>query len=109
MITFTEEEFKKIDMIGKVFTAFNTDDLKELVESEEIVAKLQGKPLASNVIRRIIDDNNLAHSELISLRIELQGLRTDIQMLIKPLKQLYETVPAYSQELQNLKSKYGVY
>ena len=108
MITMTIEMHAKIELLDKLFGAMSIAQLKEFTESEQVVSRLRGDEANPNILRNLISDNEIRTLDVMTLRTDVLNLKEDLKQLIKSVNTLTSTVP-YSQELQNLKSKHGVY
>jgi hypothetical protein len=101
MITLTSEQREKIVFLDKLFGSMSTDQLKEITESEQVVARLKGIDQNPMILQKLIDDNQ-------TLSLDLINLRNDVKDLIKVLNTTVFTVP-YSQDFQTLKNKHSIY
>jgi hypothetical protein len=104
----TIEMHAKIELLDKLFGAMSIAQLKEFTESEQVVSRLRGDEANPNILRNLISDNEIRTLDVMTLRTDVLNLKEDLKQLIKSVNTLTSTVP-YSQELQNLKSKHGVY
>jgi hypothetical protein len=104
----TIEMHAKIELLDKLFGAMSIAQLKEFTESEQVVSRLRGDEANPNILRNLISDNEIRTLDVMTLRTDVLNLKEDLKQLIKSVFVLTATVP-YSQELQNLKSKHGVY
>ena len=107
MISATTEQFEKLRLFDKLFNAMSVEQVRELSESEQIVARLKGVPESTSILYQLLIDNTSMSSDILTLRSELYNLRSDFQTLMKLTFKPYE-YNAVS-DAQSLKSKYGVY
>lgn len=107
MITMTDDQHKKIDLLDSIFSALTVEQLKEIAESEQVVAKLKGTSLDPGLLRKLIQDQEHYSVELMKLDSEIQALKYNLQTLTKLMLKPYD----YSSQLdaQNLKSNMGIY
>jgi hypothetical protein len=103
----TPEEYKKIEMLDKIFWGINFEDLKELSEKEEIIDRLRGTNQNKMIFRALFDESESTKSKTYTLEMEIMTLRDDIKVILKLLNEKY-TQPS-NWEWTNLKNKYSVY
>jgi len=107
MISATEEQFEKLRLFDKLFNAMSVEQVKELSESEQIVARLKGIPESTSILYQLVIDNTSMSSDIMNLRTELTMLRSDFQTLMKLTFKPYEYNAI--NDAQYLKSRYGIY
>lgn len=107
MITMTNEQLEKIDLLDTLFGALDVTQIKELAESEQVVAKLKGTNLNPGLLRRLVQDSERHNIEIMSLRGDVQTLRNNLQTLAKLMLKPYD----YNSQTdaQTLKSSLGIY
>jgi hypothetical protein len=108
MITMTNEQIEKIDLLDKLFGALSVEQLKEFTESEQVVAILKGTNQNPMILHRLIQEHDIYAVDLMDLKAEVSTLKNDFKELMKVLNTTLFTVP-YNQDFQNLKSKHSVY
>jgi Mg-chelatase subunit ChlI len=98
---------EKIKLLDRFITSISVSEVKELVEKQEVVARLAGKDTGGmSPIMTLLNENNYLRSEVMNLRTDLNNVRTDFQALLKVLNQ---TMYAHNQDFYNLKQKHNVY
>lgn len=107
MISATAEQFEKLRLFDKLFNAMSVEQVKELSESEQIVARLKGMPESTSILYQLVIDNTSMSSDIMNLRTELSMLRSDFQTLMKLTFKPYEYNAI--NDAQSLKSRYGIY
>jgi hypothetical protein len=107
MISLTSEQIEKVRLLDKMFDSLGIEQLRELSESEQIVARLKGTQENSNVLTKLINDNIQHSADLMNLRSELYTLKSDFQVLTKLMLKPFEYNAI--NDAQSLKSKYGIY
>jgi hypothetical protein len=108
MITMTNDQLEKINLLDTLFSALNVDELKELANSEKIIAKLKGTNQNSQILCRLIQEHDMMITDVMYLKTEVQTLKTDLQALVKVLHTDVFT-QRFNQDFQNLKQKHNVY
>jgi len=108
MITMTNEQLEKIELLDKLFGALSVDQLKEFSESEQVVAILKGTNNNPELLKRLIQEHDVQMMDLMTLKADMSVLKNDFKELMKVLNTTLFTVP-YNQEFQNLKSKHNIY
>jgi len=107
MITLTNEQIEKIDLLDKLFGAFDSKQLKDFTETEEVVAKLKGTNANPGILKRIIQEHDIMMSQMSTVQNDLMMLRADMQTLIKAVDKPYDM--GYQNLFQNLKSRHSIY
>lgn len=105
MITMTDIQLQKIDLLDKLFGALNVDQLREFTESEQIVSRLQGNTTDLSIIRNLIQTQEFQALEIMQLKNDIRDLIRAVTTMTTPIM---HSQP-YSPELQNLKSRHGIY
>jgi len=108
MITLSHEQLDKINLLDKLFASVGVDQLKQLVESEQIVSRLKGTEDNPQIILNLVHEYDVMKLDLMNAKAEIVTLKSDFQALIKVLHADVFT-PRYNQDFNNLKSKHGVY
>lgn len=107
MITMTAEQLEKIDLLDALFGAFSIEQLKQITETEEVVAKLKGKNDNPGILRRLVQEHDIMHMDLMIVKGDVQVLRSDMQTMVNLMFKPYEYNSAAT--ASDLKSRYGVY
>jgi len=104
----TEEQLDKIDLLDTLFGALDVDQLREIVNSEQIVAKLKGTNQNPQILSKLIQENSIMILDITTLKNEIYALKSDIYSIVKVLH-----ADVFNQQLspdfKNLKSKHGIY
>lgn len=109
MISLKYEDMQKLELLGAMFERLPYDDLKQMVEADEIVSRLKGGPaISDNILTRLYNEHNSNYTDLLALRSEVMTLRGDLQTLIKAVNDRVFMAP-YDANFQALKGRYGVY
>lgn len=104
---FTTEQMEKLRMIDQFFDAFSVEEFKELVEREEVVARLKGKATTNNPLTNLVLQHQVMKSQIMVLQGELSSLRYDLGQLVKVIVKPYDyNTPS---DINNLKTKHNVY
>jgi hypothetical protein len=108
MITLSHEQLEKINLLDRLFASMGVDQLKQLVESEQIVSRLKGTEDNPQILLNLVHEYDVMKLDLMSAKSDLTTLKSDFQTLLKVLHVDVFT-PRYNQDFNNLKSKHGVY
>ena len=107
MISLTNEQLEKIELLDQLLGALNIDQLRNIIESEKVVAILKGTNTKPEIFKQLIQE----HDNQMVLAIQLQGdistLKYDMQQLVRLVMRPYEASSV--SDAQSLKSKYCVY
>ena len=107
MISPSSEQYEKIRLLDMLFNSMSVEQLKDIAESEKIVAVLKGQNDSSLLLSRIITENDLLSAELFTLKSEVHTLRNDLQTLIRLVLKPHEyNAP---NDAATLKSRYYIY
>jgi len=104
----TNSDLEKIKILDTLFASLNVDDLRELAEKEEIIARLKGADSSVGVISSLVNEHQHLTHESMNLRIEIEALRSNLQELIRVLDKTVFS-PPNNYEFYNLKSRLGAY
>lgn len=104
---FNSEQMEKLRMIDQFFDAFSVEDFKELIEREEIVARLKGKATTNNPLTNLVLRHQAMNTQIMSLQAEVSSLKYDIQQIVKVLVKPYDY--SASCDINTLKSKHNIY
>ena len=108
MITMTNEQISKIELLDKLFGALSVDQLKEYTESEQVVAILKGTNNNPGMLKRLIQEHDIQMMDIVTMKADIASLKSDLRSLIGVLHTDVFT-PRYNQDFINLKSKHQVY
>lgn len=107
MITMTNEQLEKIDLLDKLFGAFSVDQLREITHTEQVVAILKGDNQNPGLLKRLVQESDMTRLELQMAKSEILTLRTDLQTIIRVMVKPYDSYAV--SEFSNLKSRNNVY
>jgi hypothetical protein len=107
MIILNQEQTEKLQLIDVLFSSLSVDQLKEIAESEKIVAILKGTDSSISVLSKLINEFNTVQMEASVTKNEVMSLKSDLHVLIKLVFKPYDH-SSYG-DSSALKSKYGVY
>lgn len=103
----THDDEEKLRLFDTIISLYTIPKLKDIIEKEQIVAKLEGRiPSPNTSIIQIINEHNHMHAETANLRLEILSLKNDVHSLIKILNQ---TLFSYNQDFNNLKQRHNIY
>ena len=108
MITISHEQLEKINLLDKLFGSLGVDQLREFVESEQVVARLKGSEENPQLLLEIVHEHDIMMLDLMNAKAEIVTLKSDFQALLRALHADVFT-PRFNQDFQNLKSKHSVY
>jgi len=108
MISLTAEQTEKLHLLDKFFGAISLEDLKELVECEQVVAKLKGADQNPQIIMRLIQEHDMLYVDSMNTKNEVMVLKDDFQTLLRALNHTLFS-PQYNDNFNSLKNKHGVY
>jgi hypothetical protein len=107
MIILTQEQTEKLHLIDMLFGALSIEQLKEVTESEKVVAILKGTNSNPSVLSKLVNEHNTLHMEAGTTKVELASMKSDLHILIKLV--LKPNDYSSHSDASGLKSKYGVY
>lgn len=107
MIVLTPNQLEKLELIDKLFSALDTDDIRRISEAETIVSKIKGTQEPPNLLlsKLVMTHNNIS-GELARTQTEMADLKNDFRILLDVLN---KTVFSYNAHLNNLKQKHNIY
>jgi hypothetical protein len=108
MITMTNEQLLKIELLDKLFGALSVDQLREFTESEQVVSILKGTNNNPEMLKRLIQEHDVQMMDIMTMKSDIASLKSDLQSLLRVLHADVFT-PRYNQDFSNLKSKHQVY
>lgn len=101
------EEKERLRVIDSML-ANGSETLDKLIEAEKIIQRLQGTPeIKTGPILGLIEAHNSLSTDFQNLRNEVWNMKTDLSALVRAVNDLHK--PVFSNDLQNLKSKHGIY
>lgn len=114
MIYLMPGDTEKFKLLDSLLRALTVEELTELVAQDLVVGKLRTTPTntipSPGPIQSIMEAHNRLEADLQTVRTDLNTFREDFKQLVKAVQVVTQPVAApYSQELNNLKSKFGVY
>lgn len=83
MITMTNDQLEKIDLLDTLFGSLSVAQLRELTEQECVVSKLRGDNLNPGLLRALIQENEIRNSEIMSLNNDLNTIKYNLHLLTK--------------------------
>ena len=106
----TNDDFEKVKLVDQVFRSLSLDEIKSILSADLIVDKLKGTENTTGPILSALQSISMLQVEIITLRNDHTMLKEDFKTALKVMQTLaMPPMPQYSSDLQNLKSKYGVY
>ena len=106
------EDLEKIKLVDQVFNSLSLEEIKSILGADLVVDKLKGGDNKAGPILSALQNISMLQVEIMTLRNDHVQLKEDFKLALKVMQTLstpmLPTIP-YSQELQNLKSKYNVY
>lgn len=107
MIFLTNEQNEKIALLDRLFGALSVEQLKEITETEQVVAILRGSKENPDILRKLISENATMSSDIMMLRGDVVTMRADLQVLAKLIMKPYDYNSA--SDAQALKSRLNIY
>jgi len=107
MISLSYEQIEKVQLLDSLFNSLTIEQLKEITESDRIVAILKGRNEKSPFIQKLINEHDILAIEISSLKSEIAILRNDLHVLIKLV--LKPNDYNSHSDASALKGKYNVY
>jgi hypothetical protein len=107
MITMTNEQLEKIDLLDKLFGAISIEQLRQFTESEQVVAILKGTNHNSGLLRRLVQEHDILAMEVLNMKADLVVFKYDFQNIIKAIDKPYDSINISN--FQVLKNKHGIY
>lgn len=106
----SEADLEKIRLVDQAVKSLSIDDIKLLLNADLIVGKLKSQDNKPGIILNLFQEFNILQTEVLMLRNEVTNLKSDFMQALRALNTLsLPSTPIYSQDLQNLKSKYNIY
>jgi len=106
MIRLTPDQIEVLDLLDKMTSVLDVNDINRFLEEKEIVMKLKGSQINEGVIVTTLKELNTLAEEMITLRNENIDLKRDFHKLISGLN---KTLFSYNQDFDDLKRKHNVY
>jgi hypothetical protein len=109
MISMTTEQLEKIELLDKLFGAMGVAELKQYVESEQIISKLKGtNPNPNpNILYRLMQGHDIQSVDMMNLKGQLDALKYEFQQLLRVMNKPFDSYAIT--EFNNLKSRHNVY
>lgn len=107
MIVLSNEQSEKINLLDALFGAFGIEQLKEIAETEQVVAILKGDNNNSGILKKLVQEHITLSIEVSALKTDVLSLRNDMQTLVKIMNKPFES--HHMSEFNSLKSKHNVY
>lgn len=107
MIYLTDEQHLKIELLDTLFNSLNSEQLKQLTESEQIVSKLKGNYESIGILKSLITDYGALNSKISAMESTVFTVQNDIGVLIKAINKPHDGFSR--QEFDYLKNKYSVF
>lgn len=101
----TDDQFKKIQLIDKIFGSLSIQQLEEFSQSEQIIARLKGTDDNPQLLLSLIHERDLLVTDVAMLKNAVQSLSDDVRIMTKILAQMHES----ALDVNYLKSKHGLY
>ena len=108
MITMTNDQLQKIDLLDTLFGSLSVAQLKELTEQECVASKLRGDNTNPGILRGLIRDNEYMTVDIMNAKAEIGVMKSDFQQLLKILDTTL-FAPIYNNEFHSLKQKHNIY
>ena len=108
----TNNDLEKVKLVDQVFRSLSLEEIKSILSADLIVDKLKGTEHGTGPILSAQQSLSMLQVEIITLRNAHDELKRDFMQALKAIQTLTTPmlpIAPYSQELQTLKSKYGVY
>lgn len=106
----SEEQLEKLKLLDRLFAAMSVTQLSELVEKEEVVAKLSGKDATVNLFQNLYINAQYMEGELANLRTQNRQVAEDFDSLLRILNNSVFSPNQYgniSGDFYNLQSRVG--
>ena len=105
-MNFTADQLEKLRLLDKLFEALDINDLKTIVEKEEIVLKLKGKEVQKTPLLDFALGQQELQNRVAFLQSELNSVQYDMQMIVRLMLKPYDYNS--QSDAQSLKSKYKI-
>ena len=104
------EDAEKIKLLDQAFKSLTLDDVKSVLSADLLVGKLKAQDNSPGPLIGALQELSILQVEIVMLRNELNSQKADFVTALKVLTTLSNPpAPYYSSDLQNLKSKHGIY
>ena len=107
MITLSTDQVAKIEILDKLFSGLDIEQLNQLLESDLIISKLRSNADDMHFFKDIMANLNSREAEIMSLRSEVTMLKNDLKDVIAAVYKPFD--PNASMNFSNLKNKHGIY
>ena len=106
----TNDDLAKIKLFDQVFRSLSLEEIKSILSADLIVDKLKGTEHGTGPILSALQSLSMLQVEILTLRADHTMMKEDFKTALKVMQTLSQpTIPQFSSELQNLKSKYNIY
>lgn len=106
----TNDDLEKVKLIDQVFRSLSLEEIKLILSADLIVDKLKGTEHGTGLILSALQSLSMLQVEILTLRADHTMMKEDFKTALKVMQTLSQpTIPQFSSELQNLKSKYNIY
>ena len=106
----TNDDLEKVKLIDQVFRSLSLEEIKSILSADLIVDKLKGTEHGTGLILSALQSLSMLQVEILTLRADHTMMKEDFKTALKVMQTLSQpTIPQFSSELQNLKSKYNIY
>ena len=106
----TNDDLEKVKLVDQVFRSLSLEEIKSILSADLIVDKLKGTEHGTGPILSALQSLSMLQVEILTLRADHTMMKEDFKTALKVMQTLSQpTIPQFSSELQNLKSKYNIY
>ena len=106
----TNDDLEKVKLVDQVFRSLSLEEIKSILSADLIVDKLKGTESGTGPILSALQSLSMLQVEILTLRADHTMMKEDFKTALKVMQTLSQpTIPQFSSELQNLKSKYNIY
>ena len=106
----TNDDLEKVKLVDQVFRSLSLEEIKSILSADLIVDKLKGTENGTGPILSALQSLSMLQVEILTLRADHTMMKEDFKTALKVMQTLSQpTIPQFSSELQNLKSKYNIY
>ena len=106
----TNDDLEKVKLIDQVFRSLSVEEIKSILSADLVVDKLKGTENGTGPILSALQSLSMLQVEILTLRADHTMMKEDFKTALKVMQTLSQpTIPQFSSELQNLKSKYNIY
>lgn len=106
MIYLTVEQSELVNLIDRLLSSVDKDELRDIVEKKEIVLKLKGESSNMSTLTNFLLEVNSMGQEISNLKNDNMVLKHDFQKLLIALN---KSVFTFSTEFDSLKRQHNIY